>query len=206
MCAGVMRGAVRALSPGIHPSAALTAWASLPALYHRWAMGPGGEAYLLAVAGPRVLGYGARRAGELTAVFVRPGAQGRGVGRRLVEALCAAAAREGHRSAHVLAARAAVRFYAALGFTGRRAVSVPLPGGRSLAAVAMRLRLGPEPAWHQARRSRTSLPRPRQPEVTAARRAAGRDSGGSRPRRRGAGRTPRRRGSVPDRPATPAWR
>jgi GNAT superfamily N-acetyltransferase len=149
-CAAVMRAAIRAIPPGVHPRRALAAWASLPPLYHRWAMGVGGETYLLATgageargarrAGQpgRVLGYAALRGGELTAVFVRPRAQGQGVGRALVRAAAIAARRDGHRALRVLAARAAVRFYAALGFRGAARARAPLPGGLSLVAVRMR--------------------------------------------------------------------
>jgi len=141
-CAAVMRASIRALPPGVHSRAELAAWASLPPLYHRWAMGPGGEAYLVAERRGRILGYAARRGAELTAAFVRPGAQGRGVGRALVEATCAAVARDGHRSVQVLAARAAAGFYAALGFRTGARTRAPLPGGLSLTAVRMRLPLG----------------------------------------------------------------
>jgi GNAT superfamily N-acetyltransferase len=154
-----MRAAIRALGrrrPRIHPAPALAAWASLPPLYHRWAMGPGGEDYLLAVApGGRVLGYAARRGAELTAVFVRPRAQGHGVGRALVEALCAQAALDGRRSVRVLAARAALPFYTALGFAGRGEVAVPLPGGAALASAALRRRLTPAPGRPRARTGRS---------------------------------------------------
>ncbi len=137
-CAAVMRAAVRALPAVLHPPRALEAWASLPPLYHRWAMGPGGESYLVAERGRRILGYAARRGGEVTAVFVRPGVQRQGVGRALVEAIRASAGRDGHRSLRVLAARAAVGFYAALGFRAVARTRAPLPGGLSLAAVRMR--------------------------------------------------------------------
>jgi GNAT superfamily N-acetyltransferase len=110
----------------------------MPPLYHRWAMGPGGETYVVAERRERVLGYAARRGAEVTAVFVRPHEQGRGVGRALVRALCAAAARDGERAVHVLAARAAAGFYAALGFRPTGRTRVPLPDGRSLAAIRMR--------------------------------------------------------------------
>jgi len=142
-CAAIMRAAIRALPPVIHPPRALAAWASLPPLYHRWAMGPGGETYLVAARAGRVLGYAALRGGELTAVFVRPRAQGAGIGRALVRAAAARARRAGARSLRVLAARAAVDFYAALGFRGRARERVPLPGGLALDSVRMRLVLPP---------------------------------------------------------------
>jgi len=159
-----MRAAIRALPAKGHTRRGLAAWASLPPLYHRWAMGPGGESYLVAERHGHVLGYAARRGGELTAVFVRPGAQGKGVGRLLVGAACAAAVRGGHRSARVLAARAAVGFYAALGFRAGAGARVPLPGGLSLAAVRMRRALAPKPSTPARRGGGTgSAGRPRAP-------------------------------------------
>ncbi len=140
-----MRMAIRTIPAGIQRPGELAAWASLPPLYHRWAMGPGGEGYLVAERQGRIVGYAARRGGELTAAFVRPREQGRGVGRALVEAVCRAAAGEGRRTVHVLAARAAAGFYAAIGFRGSSRVRVPLPGGLSLAARRMALPLRPKP-------------------------------------------------------------
>jgi putative acetyltransferase len=137
-CAAVMRAAIRALRPGDHTRRELAAWASLPALYHRWAMGPGGESYLVAERAGRILGYAARRGEELTAAFVRPRAQGQGIGRALVEEACASAGLDGHRGVRVLAARAAAGFYAALAFRAGARTRAPLPDGLSLAAVRMR--------------------------------------------------------------------
>jgi len=141
--AAVMRAAVRALRPGAQSPGALAAWGALPALYHRWAMGPGGERYLVACArGPRggdgrLLGYAARRGGELTAVFVRPSAARRGVGATLLEAVARGARRAGFRTLRVLAAEDAVAFYDRLGFRGARRVEVRLPGGARIRARAM---------------------------------------------------------------------
>ncbi len=137
-CAAVMRAAIRALPAREHTPRQLAAWASLPPLYHRWAMGPGGESYLVAQRRGRTLGYAARRGGELTAVFVRPREQGTGIGRALVEAASASARRDGHRALRVRAARAAVAFYAALGFRAGARTRVPLPGGVELPALRMR--------------------------------------------------------------------
>lgn len=148
--ARVMRAAVRGL-----PAAACTphqraAWSSLPALYHRWAMGPGGERYLVAERGGRVVGYAAyratrapahvarARAAELTAVFVLPAAGGAGLGRRLVGAVERRARRAGARAVEVVAARPAIGFYAAVGYVRRKALSAPLPGGSRLPAALMR--------------------------------------------------------------------
>jgi putative acetyltransferase len=140
-CAATMRAAVRALPADLHPRRALDAWSSLPPLYHRWAMGPGGERYLVALRGARQLGFAGLRGGELTALFVRPSAQRRGVGRALLLAAARAARRQGHAVLLVLAALAAVPFYARLGFRPGPRVQVPLPGGARLAARRMRLPL-----------------------------------------------------------------
>lgn len=170
--AASMRSAISALLPGLHPARTLFAWASLPPLYHRWAMGPGGEKYLVAVRGGRPLGFAARRGSELTAAFVRPKAQRGGVGRALVLAAARAARREGRTQLRVVAARAAVPFYLRLGFSELGTEFVPLPGGFRLAAQRMRLKL-PGPTGRRAdrrtrsvvagspRRSRTGTSRPR---------------------------------------------
>jgi len=138
-----MRAAIRGVPPASLPEGARAAWSSLPPLYHRWAMGPGGERYLLALGAGRALGFAAWRAGELTALFVRPGAQRRGIGHALVRAVARAARLEGHRGLRVVAARGAVPFYRSMGFLGLGPSRVPLPGGRALAAVRMRMELGP---------------------------------------------------------------
>ncbi len=196
-----MRAAIRALPAGQHTAPELAAWASLPPLYHRWAMGPGGEAYVVAERRGRILGYAARRGGELTAVFVRPRAQGHGLGRALVEAVCAAAASQSHRTIHVLAARIAAGFYAALGFHAGGRTRAPLPGGVSLAAVRMsaRLRGGGAPA----QQGRARRPRRRGGGAglvaRSARRGGGTGSAGRPRARRGEGRTPRPPRCAPDR-------
>jgi len=137
--ARVMRAAV-AGEAGRYPARDLAAWGSPPALYHRWAMAVGGEAYLVAEQAGRLLGYAAFRPGEVTALFVRPSAAGRGLGARLL-ARAEAGARAGDGPAasrlSLLAARAAVPFYAAHGWRPLRAARSPLPGGRWLPAVRM---------------------------------------------------------------------
>jgi GNAT superfamily N-acetyltransferase len=183
-CAAVMRAAVRAVPRGLVSARARKAWASLPPLYHRWAMGPrgpGGERYLVAWRHGRAVGFAALRHGELTSMFVRPSAQRRGVGRALVGAAAREALRDGRGSLRVLAARSAVPFYAALGFRLRGAARVPLPGGSSLPAARMHLSLrAPAPRG----RSRPRGPADRQPigstTVTSARK---RSTASSRPSR-----------------------
>lgn len=137
-----MRAAVRGVAPGTYPPRALAAWASLPPLYHAWAMTAGGETVLLAERAGAVLGYAALRGAELTALFVRPSAAGRGVGTALVARIEALARRRGVARLRVDAARSGIAFYRARGFTGGRAVRVPLPGG-ALAALRMTRRLAP---------------------------------------------------------------
>ena len=148
-----MRAAVRAVSRTLLPREARAAWSSLPPLYHRWAMGPGGERYLLARRGGRALGFAAWRGEELTALFVRPRAQRRGVGRALVRAVALAARREGRRRLRVQAARGAVPFYRSVGFLRLGPSRVPLPGGPALAVERMRMELLAAPARHPVRRA-----------------------------------------------------
>jgi GNAT superfamily N-acetyltransferase len=159
-----MRAAVRGQPAGACTPAQRAAWSSLPALYHRWAMGPGGERYLVAERDGRIVGYAAYRgapaverptlaaarrapvATELTALFVHPSAGREGLGRRLVRAAEARARRLGARSLRILAARPAIGFYEALGYVQVRDALAPLPGGVRLPSAWMRRALeGPLP-------------------------------------------------------------
>ncbi len=137
--ARVMRAAVLG-QRGRYPARTLAAWARLPALYHRWAMTAGGERYLVAVRGARPVGYAAWRGGELTALFVRPGEAGRGLGARLLARLEAEAAAGGARRLTMVAAPGVVAYYAARGWRLGRPVRSPLPGGGVL------------PAWRMSKR------------------------------------------------------
>jgi GNAT superfamily N-acetyltransferase len=107
-------------------------------------MTAGGERYVVAERAGRLVGYAALRERELTAVFVRPSAAGIGLGRELVRRIEAVAARSGATALAVDAARPAVPFYRALGFSSGRELSVPLPGGTALPARRMRKRLEPK--------------------------------------------------------------
>ena len=134
--AAVMRAAVRAVAPGTYPPPTLAAWGSLPALYHAWAMTAGGETVLVAERGGGIVGYTGLRGAELTALFVRPSAARAGVASALLARIEALARRRGVRRLRVDAALSGVLFYAARGFSGRRRVRVPLPGG-AMEAVRM---------------------------------------------------------------------
>jgi putative acetyltransferase len=134
--ARVMRSAVRG-QRGVYPAPLLAAWGRLPALYHRWAMTAGGERYVVASRGPRLLGYAAWRGGEVTALFVRPGEAGRGLGARLLARAEAGARAAGTRRLTLVAARGAVPFYVAHGWRPGRPARSPLPGGGALPAVRM---------------------------------------------------------------------
>ena len=134
--AAVMRAAIRGVPRGTYPGRTLAAWASLPALYHAWAMTAGGETILVAELGGRIAGYGGLRGSEVTALFVPPAAARQGVASALLARIEALARRRGVTRLRVDAAMSGTSFYRARGFTGRRSVKVPLPGG-SLAAVRM---------------------------------------------------------------------
>ncbi len=134
--ARVMRAAVLG-QRGRYPARTLQAWSRLPALYHRWAMSAGGERYLVAARGDRLVGYAAWRGEELTALFVRPGEAGRGLGARLLARLEAEATAGGARRLTMVAAPGVVDFYAARGWRPGRKVRSPLPGGGALPAQRM---------------------------------------------------------------------
>jgi putative acetyltransferase len=138
-----MRAAILALGQGSGAPRQLAAWASLPALYHRWAMTAGGEDYVVAEERGRVVGYAARRGREVTAVFVAPSRARRGLGAALLARVERDAVRAGARSLFARAALGAVPFYAARGYRRARGIRVPLPGGAALAAAMMRKRLAP---------------------------------------------------------------
>jgi len=131
--ARVMRAAALAAADGYLPGAA-TAWGSLPALYHRWAMLAGGEARVVAVRAGRLVGFAGWRGREVTALFVHPRAAGRGLGARLLAAAEAGASRGGARTLTVVAARGAVGFYLAAGWRDAGPARSPLPGGGHLPA------------------------------------------------------------------------
>ncbi len=134
--ARVMRAAVRGQGDR-YPAAVREAWGSLPALYHRWAMTAGGERYLVAARGARLVAYAAWRGGELTALFVRPGEGGHGLGSRLLARLEAEARAGGAGRLTMVAAPGVVAYYAARGWRRGRSVRSPLPGGGALPAVRM---------------------------------------------------------------------
>jgi ribosomal-protein-alanine N-acetyltransferase len=105
--------------------------------------------YVVAREGTRVVGYaGLFQAGpeaDIQTVAVAAAAQGRGLGRRLVEALLDAAGSRGAQVVHLEVRAdntAALRLYDTLGFTavGRR----PDYYGRGRDALLMSRRLGPE--------------------------------------------------------------
>jgi GNAT superfamily N-acetyltransferase len=152
--ARVMRAAVRAERG--YPPGALAAWAALPALYHRWAMTAGGERRAVAEVGGRVVGFAGWRGREVTALFVRPGAAGLGLGARLLARAEAGARRSRARTLTVLAARGAVPFYLARGWRAVRPEPSPLPGGRGLPAM----RMGKPAAAPPGAASATVAPRP----------------------------------------------
>jgi ribosomal protein S18 acetylase RimI-like enzyme len=140
--ARVMRAAVRGVAPGTYPPRTVAAWASLPALYHAWAMSAGGETLLVAERAGGVVAYAGLRGDELTALFVAPRVGRRGLATALLLRVEALARRRGVRALRVDAAASGLAFYRARGFAGARRVRVPLPGGVALAAVQLRKRLG----------------------------------------------------------------
>jgi putative acetyltransferase len=134
--ARVMRAAVRAQA-GRYPARLISAWAALPALYHRWALVAGGERRVVALAAGRVVGFAGARGREVTTLFVHPSAAGRGTGSRLLSSVERLAGGGAPLRLTVRAARGAATFYAAHGWRAVDEAPSPLPGGLALPAVRM---------------------------------------------------------------------
>ncbi len=163
--ARVMRASIRRLARGAYTSRQIAAWSSLPALYHAWAMTAGGEEYIVAEEDGTIVGYAARRRGELTAVFVAPSQARSGIGTRLLRRVEDEARRKGVRSLVVRAALGAVPFYETMGYRGSRRTRVPLPGRAFLTAVTMRKTV--------SRSAPPPRPRARRPAIDAETRSDG---------------------------------
>lgn len=138
--ARVQRASVRGLARGAYPARQLALWSRLGPLYYRWTLVAGGEIAFVAERAGRVIGYAAFTLGppgEVTAVFVRPAAAGRGVGTALLARVEAEALRRGARRLVLKASLNGEPFYRARGYRGGRRIQVPLPGGGGLAAIRL---------------------------------------------------------------------
>lgn len=168
----VMRASIRGLARGTYGARTIARWSSLPPLYHAWAMTAGGETYLVAERRGRIAGYAALRRGEVTALFVRPGAAGRGLGLALLRAVERLARRRGVRALFARAALGAVGFYERAGFRRAGTARVPLPGGTHLEAVLVTKRAtGEGPSLNAGAPIRRSRSLRRRRGGTRARRA-----------------------------------
>lgn len=135
--ARVQRASVRGLAREAYSPRQIAVWARLGPLYHLWALTAGREVAFVAEAGGRILGFASVKGGEVTAVFVRPAAAGRGIGSALLARVEAEARRRGARRLVVKASLNGLPFYRARGYRGRRRIRVPLPDGESLEAVLL---------------------------------------------------------------------
>jgi GNAT superfamily N-acetyltransferase len=113
-----------------------------------WAASSAPESYLRLVVtqgavvaedGGQLLGYGMidRQTGEVIAVFVEPGQEGRGIGRRLMMGLEAIAAKERFTRLYLFSSLNAVDFYRATGFVAIRDEAYAHPSGIMLSSVYM---------------------------------------------------------------------
>lgn len=170
--ASVMRASIRGLARAAYGASTIARWSSLPPLYHAWAMTAGGETYLVAERRGRIEGYAALRRGEITAVFVLPGAAGRGTGLALLRAAERLARRRGIRALFARAALGAVGFYERAGFRRAGTARVPLFGGAGLEAVLVTKRPPRRRRpLSEGTRTRRSRSRRRRRGATRARRA-----------------------------------
>jgi GNAT superfamily N-acetyltransferase len=134
--ADVHRAAVRGLA-GPYTATEIDAWiAGIESAGYVQAM-QAGEVFFLAARDDTVLGFAARRAAEITALYVHPAATRQGVGGALLTAVEASAWADGHRTLRLDASLPAVPFYRRRGYREVSPVSHTLRDGTPLAAVRM---------------------------------------------------------------------
>ena len=113
-----------------------------------WSASPAPESYLrlvvtqgalMAEEAGQLVGYGMldRQTGEVIAVFVEPGQDGRGIGKRLMQGLEAIAAKEQFARLHLFSSLNAADFYRAMGFTAIRDEAYKHPSGITLRSLYM---------------------------------------------------------------------
>lgn len=111
------RRSIRELAADEHGPAEIEAWASFPepSIYP---IAEPDVAVLVAERDGEIAGFGELdvRGGEVARLYVDPGHAGRGVGRRIYEALAASAAEAGLESLYVESSRNAAPFYERMGF------------------------------------------------------------------------------------------
>lgn len=126
-----------------YPESVLATWlaASAPESLPRLLSAGGG---VVAKEAGRLLGYAVLDAasGEVDAVFVEPGAQGRGVGALLIKALEEMAQRAGRERLFLSASLNAVPFYRRAGFHAVREEMYPHRSGIAIASVYMEKQIG----------------------------------------------------------------
>ena len=130
--------AVRAGYRQHYPPADVHAWIAGMATW-RVGIDPGRRDVLLAEEGERVVGFAAldAAAGDVTAVYVDPTAWRHGVGGGLLDAVETIARLRGVATARLDASLNAVAFYETAGWRRERDAARTLPGGRTIACVAM---------------------------------------------------------------------
>lgn len=113
-----------------------------------WSASPAPESYLRLVVTQgaliaedegQLLGYGIldRQTGEVIAVFVEPGQDGKGVGRLLMQGLEAIAAEEHYTRLYLFSSLNAADFYRAMGFVAIRDEAYAHPSGIALRSLYM---------------------------------------------------------------------
>lgn len=135
--------AVAHACPAHYPAPVMAAWLAAPApdsLPRLLAAGGG----VVALDGERMLGYAVLDAhsGEVDAVFVEPGAHGRGIGSLLLRALEEMALAAGRERLFLSASLNAVPFYRHAGFHALREEMYPHRSGVAIASVYMEKPIG----------------------------------------------------------------
>lgn len=147
--------------PGHYPPEVLGPWAAAPVPQSYPGLVQAGGAVIAQEEGA-MLGYAILdvRTGEVDAVFVDPGAGGRGIGKTLLAALEQMARERDFGRLYLSASLNAVAFYQAAGFVALRHAVYPHPCGVALDCVEMERQLaGPgDPVRRAAAATPTSAP------------------------------------------------
>jgi len=101
-----------------------------------------GEVFFVAEVDGRIVGFSVLHGDEVKAVYLHPDHVGRGIGRRLVEAVESEARACGVAELHLTSTLTSVGFYESCGYTKGAEHQHPVTGGVTLTCVHFTKRLG----------------------------------------------------------------
>ena len=103
-----------------------------------------GEVFFVAEVDRRVVGFSVLHGDEVKAVYLHPDHAGRGIGRRLLEAVETEARTTGVAELHLTSTLTSVGFYESCGYAKGAEQQHPVSGGVMLTCVKFTKRLAPQ--------------------------------------------------------------